>query len=93
MIKVNEYFEGNVKSLALDSAEGVATAGVISKGEFEFGTSTIEIVTIISGKLSVLLPGETVWKVYKKFESFVVPKDVKFRVRAEEDTPYFCLYK
>jgi uncharacterized protein YaiE (UPF0345 family) len=93
MIKVNEYFDGKVKSLALESAEGQATVGVIAAGEYEFGTSTMEIMTVVSGKLTVLLPGENTWKVYKKFESFVVPKGTKFKVKAEEDTPYLCLYK
>ncbi len=93
MFKTNEYFDGKVKSIALDSAEGNATVGVMAAGEYEFGTSTIEVMTVISGKLSVLLPGETEWKVFKKFESFVVAKDVKFKVSATEDTPYLCLYK
>jgi len=93
MLKVNEYFDGKVKSIGMDSAEGKATVGVIAAGEFEFGTSTIEIMTVVSGKLLVKQQGETEWKVYKKFESFVVSKDSKFKVKAEEDTPYLCLYK
>lgn len=93
MFKTNEYFDGKVKSIALESAEGTATIGVIAAGEYEFGTSTMEVMTVISGKLGVLLPGETNWKEYKKYESFVVPKGVKFKVKAVEDTPYLCLYK
>ncbi len=93
MFKTNEYFDGNVKSIALESAEGRATIGVMAKGEYEFGTSTIEIMTVMSGKLEVLMPEETEWKTYKKFETFVVEKGVKFRCRATEDTPYLCLYK
>lgn len=93
MFKTNEYFDGKVKSIALESAEGKATVGVMAAGEYEFGTSTMEIMTVISGKLSIMLPGDKDWKVYKKFESFVVEKDSKFKVKAEEDTPYLCLYK
>jgi purine/pyrimidine-nucleoside phosphorylase len=93
MFKTNEYFGGNVKSIALDSVEGKATIGVMAAGEYEFGTSTVEIMTVVSGKLSVMLPGEKEWKVYKKFESFTVARDVKFKVKANEDTPYLCLYK
>jgi purine/pyrimidine-nucleoside phosphorylase len=93
MFKTNEYFDGKVKSIALESIEGVATIGVMAKGEYEFGTSTTEIMTVISGKLSIQLPGEKEWKTYKKFESFTVEKGIKFRVKCEEDTPYFCLYK
>ncbi len=93
MFKTNEYFNGNVKSIALESAEGKATIGVMAKGEYEFGTSTIEVMTVISGKLTIKQPNEKEWKTYKKFESFVVEKDVKFKVKCDEDTPYLCLYK
>ena len=93
MFKTNEYFDGKVKSIALESAEGKATVGVMAAGEYEFGTSTVEIMTVISGKLSIKLPEDKEWKVYKKFESFVVANGVKFKVKADEDTPYLCLYK
>ena len=93
MFKTNEYFDGKVKSIALESAEGTATVGVMAAGEYEFGTSTVEIMTVISGNLSVMMPGETSWKNYKKFESFEVPKGIKFKVKALQDTPYLCLYK
>ena len=93
MFKVNEYFDGTVKSIAFTQAEGKATIGVMAPGEYEFGTSTIEIMTVISGTLSILQPGETEWKTYNKFESFEVAKDVKFRVKCTKDIPYLCLYK
>lgn len=80
MFNVNEYFGGTVKSIGLESAEGKSTIGVMAKGEYEFGTSTIEIMTVISGKLTILQPNEKEWKTYKKFESFVVDKGVKFKV-------------
>ncbi len=93
MFKTNAYFDGNVMSIALNSAEGNATVGVMAKGEYEFGTATIELMTVIAGELDVLLPGETAWKTYGKFETFRVEKDVRFKVRAAEDVPYFCVYK
>lgn len=93
MFKTNQYFDGKVVSIGLESAEGTATVGVMAAGEYEFGTATVEIMTVISGALSVQQPGETEWKTYKKFESFKVAKGVKFRVKCAEDTPYLCLYK
>ena len=93
MFKTNQYFDGKVVSIGLESAEGTATVGVMAAGEYEFGTATIEIITVISGTLSILQPGETEWKTYNKFESFEVAKDVKFKVKCTEDTPYLCLYK
>ena len=93
MFQTNEYFDGKVKSIGLESFEGKATVGVMAAGEYEFGTSCVEIMTVISGKLTILLPDEKEWKVFRKFDSFMVPKDSKFKVKAGEDTPYLCLYK
>ncbi|MFI3320286.1 MAG: pyrimidine/purine nucleoside phosphorylase [Rikenellaceae bacterium] len=93
MFKKNEYFDGKVASLAFEGSEGRATSGVMAAGEYEFGTATIEIMTVISGEMDVKLPGETEFKTYKKFESFEVAKDVKFGVRVAADTAYLCLYK
>ena len=59
MLKVNDYFDGNVKSISLETAEGPATVGVMAPGEYEFGTSSFEIMKVISGKLTVLLPGSS----------------------------------
>ena len=92
MFTINQYFDGKVASLAHEGAEGKATIGVIAPGEYEFGTSTIEIMTVISGRMKVKQPGDADWKIYKKFESFRVEKGVIFRVSVDEDTPYQCLY-
>ncbi len=93
MFKTNEYFEGKVKSIAFKTEEGDATIGVMAKGEYEFGTSTIEFMTVTSGTMEVLLPEETEMKIYKEFETFRVEKDVKFKVKVNGDTSYRCLYK
>ena len=93
MFKTNQYFDGKVISIALESTEGKTTVGVMAAGEYQFGTGSVEVMTVIAGQLTIQQPGETEWKTYKKFESFVVAKDVKFNVRCTEDTPYLCLYK
>lgn len=93
MFKTNEYFDGKVKSIAFETTEGPATIGVMAKGEYEFGTSTIEFMTVTSGVMTVQQAGETEWKDYKEFETFRVEKDVKFKVKVEGDTAYRCLYK
>jgi len=61
-------------------------------GEYEFGTGTVEHMTVISGVLDVILPGETVWTTYLNGETFVVEKDVKFKVKATGPVAYYCLY-
>ena len=92
MLTVNEYFEGAVKSIALENAEGNATIGVMEIGEYEFGTSSIEHMTVTSGELLVKLPGASEWATYKKGETFIVEKGVKFNVKAEMQVAYYCLY-
>lgn len=92
MFKANEYFDGKVASISHSGTEGRATVGVIAPGEYNFDTSTVEIMTIISGKMLVQQPDETNWKEYRKFESFRVEKGVNFKVKVAEDTPYHCLY-
>ena len=93
MFKVNEYFDGKVKSIAFENADGRATVGVMAPGDYEFGTSTIEYMTVVSGALEIQMPGENKWKTYKPFETFVVPKDVKFKVKVAQDSSYRCIYK
>ena len=92
MLKVNEYFGGKVKSIALENNEGIATVGVMEAGEYEFGTGTIEHMTISSGILDVMLPGESGWTTYRKGETFVIAKDVRFKVKAAGQVAYYCLY-
>ena len=93
MLKVNEYFEGKVKSFALENAQGKSTVGVMDVGEFEFGTNTIEHMTVITGLLTVLLPNATEWKDYQAGETFVVPANTKFKLKVPQQTAYLCRYE
>jgi purine/pyrimidine-nucleoside phosphorylase len=93
MFKTNEYFEGKVKSIAFNTSECPATIGVMAKGEYEFGTSTVEYMTVTSGKLIVKLPGSAEWKEFNQSDMFIVPKDQKFQLKVPEDSSYLCLYK
>jgi purine/pyrimidine-nucleoside phosphorylase len=93
MIKVNEYFNGTVKSLGLQTAEGPATVGVMNSGEYEFGTSTQEIMKVVSGKLTVQLPGEKNWQDFTDGQSFTVAAEQKFKLKVVVDTAYICWYK
>lgn len=92
MFSVNEYFDGNVKSLGFENKKGKVTIGVMAKGEYEFGTSSIEYMTVTSGKMKVLLAGETDWKIYNEYETFIVAKDSSFKVVVEDQTSYKCVY-
>ena len=93
MFKTNEYFDGKVKSIAFETAAGPATVGVMAEGEYEFGTSTRETMSVTSGRLDVKLPGSSEWVSYLAGDEFVVEKDQRFGVRAIGQTAYLCLYK
>lgn len=93
MFTHNEYFDGKVKSIAFSSEEGPATVGVMAAGEFEFGTDSIEIMTVISGSMEIKLPGSDQWKNFSAGEQFTLEKGIRFGVRIKADTSYLCLYK
>ena len=93
MFAVNEYFDGNVKSLAFNAGKDKATVGVMAVGEYEFGTNCIEHMTLISGAMSIMQPGETDWKKIAVNEMFIVEANVSFKVKIEAESAYLCLYK
>lgn len=94
MFKSNEYFDGKVKSIAFTTNCGSpATVGVMAPGEYEFGTTTVEYMTVVSGALTVKLPESSDWQTFQKGETFIVEKDTKFQLIVKEDTAYLCLYK
>jgi hypothetical protein len=93
MFKVNEYFDGRVKSIAFQAADGPATVGVMAAGEYEFGTSSKEIMTVISGALTVRLPDQPQWREYGSGQSFEVESNRKFQLKVAADAAYLCLYR
>jgi purine/pyrimidine-nucleoside phosphorylase len=93
MVKVNDYFQSRVKSLSFSTPDGPATVGVMAPGEYEFGTSKKEAMRIISGAMSVKLPGSDRWQDFKAGETFVVEKNKKFQLKVSADVAYLCLYR
>ncbi len=93
MFQVNEYFDGNVKSIAFQSETLPATVGVMAPGEYEFGTSQKETMTVVSGALTVQLPGSDEWKTFSQGEHFNVDANAKFGVKVSVETAYLCTYE
>ncbi|PYB86909.1 pyrimidine/purine nucleoside phosphorylase [Pseudomonas fulva] len=93
MFKVNEYFNGTVKSIAFTGEEGPATVGVMAPGEYEFGTAKREIMHVVSGELVVQLPGSDAWETFATGTQFNVPADSKFQLQVKVDTAYLCEYR
>ena len=93
MLDTNEYFDGNVKSIGFKTATLPATVGVMQSGEYEFGTSQKETMTVVSGALTVMLPNATQWKTFNQNDSFIVEADEKFQLKVEVATAYLCTYE
>ncbi|MBP8171889.1 MAG: DUF1255 family protein [Pseudomonas sp.] len=93
MFKVNEYFDGSVKSIAFGMPEGPATIGVMAAGEYEFGTSQLEVMHVIAGALSVKLPGSERWEDFTGGSQFTVPANSKFQLKVTQDSAYLCEYR
>jgi uncharacterized protein YaiE (UPF0345 family) len=93
MFKVNEYFDGQVASIGFQTSRLPATVGVMGIGEFEFGTSQKEMMTVVSGMLVVKLPGNDEWVAYSSGEHFTVDANQKFEVKVAIETAYFCTYE
>lgn len=93
MLNVNEYFDGKVKSIGFQTATLRATVGVMMPGEYEFGTSQKETMTIVSGALTVKLPGQETWQTYTQNHSFEVAAQQKFQLKVAVNTAYLCTYE
>ena len=93
MFNTNEYFEGKVKSVAFENNEGPATIGVMAPGEYKFGTSSKEYMTVTTGVMTVKLPGSEEWKDIQAGETFEVEANSSFLVKVEDQISYLCLYR
>ncbi len=93
MFKVNEYFDGTVKSIAFDMDDGPATIGVMAPGEYEFGTAQLEVMHVVAGSLDVKLPGSDTFETFTSGTRFTVPANSKFQLKVSTDTAYLCEYR
>ena len=93
MFNVNEYFDGKVASIAFQTETLPATVGVMAVGEFEFGTTQKETMTVVSGALTVKLPGSDDWKTFNAGEHFIVEANEKFQLKVAVETAYLCTYE
>ena len=93
MLKTNEYFDGNVVSIAFQTETLPATVGVMTIGEYKFDTNKKETVTVVSGALTVKLPNSNDWKIFSDGELFVVDANQSFQLKVSVETAYLCTYE
>lgn len=92
MPSVNQYFDNKVTSIAFQTATKPATVGVMEIGEYEFGTSEFETMTVVSGALTVKLPDSDQWQTFEANQSFTVDANQNFQVKVVVETAYLCTY-
>lgn len=92
MLNVNEYFDGNVKSIAFQGTEGGVTSGVMAAGEYTFGTSQHEVMRVVYGELVVRLAGTEEWVAYPAGTEFNVEANSSFDLKVAAPTAYLCFY-
>ena len=93
MLTSNEYFGGKVKSIGFQSKTLAATVGVMAIGDYEFATAQKEVMTIVSGELSVKLPDASDWQTFVDGQQFCIAAGATFLVNAAVETAYLCTYE
>ena len=89
----NIYFDGKVTSRVIKFNDGsIKTLGIMMPGEFEFSTEKHELMEILAGELSVLLPGSDHWLTVQGGESFEVPAQSIFKLEVKSVVDYCCSY-
>jgi purine/pyrimidine-nucleoside phosphorylase len=91
--KANVYFDGKVTSRTVLFSDGSKkTLGIMLPGEYEFGTAAAEVMEVLGGSMTVLLPGDKEWQTFKTGQSYDVPANSKFKLKITEVADYCCSY-
>lgn len=90
MLKVNEYFDGNVKSIGFEQKGEKSTVGVMNQGHYQFNTAAPERMTVIKGTLTIQLADEEQWHTYQQGQSFLVAGNSSFKLAVNSPTAYLC---
>ena len=92
MLNVNEYFDGQVKSIGFQGKGLKSSVGVMAAGEYQFNTAQFETMTVVSGALTVKLPGQNNWHEFQAGEIFTVAANQTFDLKVSEASAYLCTY-
>lgn len=65
----------------------------MAPGEYQFDTSQFETMTVVSGALTVQLPGSDSWKTFSAGDSFTIDAGQIFHLQVAVATAYLCTYE
>lgn len=92
MFKHNQYFDGQVASLAFIDDGVDATVGVMKAGEYRFSTAAAERMTLISGAWRIRLADAAEFVEYQAGGQFDVAANSYFDIQVLVDSSYLCHY-
>ena len=92
--KANIYFDGNVISHTLVTAEvEKKTLGLIYPGEYHFGTELAEDMIVVAGSCTVKLDGTEETQSYTDGDTFSIPANSGFDITVSEGIcEYVCSF-
>ncbi|MFP4482725.1 MAG: pyrimidine/purine nucleoside phosphorylase [Thermovirgaceae bacterium] len=91
--KANVYYDGKVTSRTFYLPGGERkTLGVFLTGDYEFSTGDAEVIEVLQGSASFLLPGKSDWETVSVGESFSIPANSSFNLKNDEVFDYHCSY-
>jgi uncharacterized protein YaiE (UPF0345 family) len=91
--EANIFFDGGVTSRTVLFADGTKkTLGIMQPGEYEFNTSSGELMEILAGDLDVQLPGTDAWQTCTGGQAFEVGAGERFGLRVRSVTDYCCSF-
>ncbi len=91
--QANIYFDGKVSSRTIKFGDGSSkTLGFMLPGEYQFNTADKELMEIMSGESEVLLPGSEERVMVRGGESFEVPANARFTIKALTPVDYCCSF-
>jgi uncharacterized protein YaiE (UPF0345 family) len=92
MLTHNSYFNAAVQSLGFERHNRKQSVGVITPGEYHFGTEAAERMTVVSGELQARFTTDGPWVTYAMGSSFEIAGKSGFDVKAAAPTAYLCEY-
>ena len=90
--RAQEFTSSSTYNFEIRDANTVANVIWGMAGDYEFGTNRLETMTVVSGALTVRLPGAAEWATFQAGDSFQVPANAKFQLKVTADTAYLCTY-
>lgn len=88
--QANIYFDGKVTSRTVYSEDGRLTLGFMCQGDYEFNTEAKERMEIMAGQLAVFIEDD--WQTYTAGQTFEIPANSRFQVKANPYADYKCYY-